>query len=137
MADPWGAREACVREAFTALGAGTPERFVACLTPDAVLEDPLEDLRGSSELAAWVHVRHQAFPRVAYEPLRILLGEDTGAVEWHARLRDSAGREYALAGVAMLDFERDRISRFSLYYDARRLAGTDPAHGTATRRRRH
>jgi ketosteroid isomerase-like protein len=118
------AREAQVRETLTALGSGRLERFIACLTPDAVLEDPLENgARGSSELAAWMQVRHRAFPQAAYEPLRILLTEDVGAVEWHARLRDAAGREYALTGVAMLDFERDRISHLSLYYDVRALAG--------------
>lgn len=116
-------REAQVRETLTALGSGRPERFVACLTPDGVLDDPLEvEARGSSELAAWVQVRRRTFPQAACEPLRILLTEDIGAVEWHARLRDAAGREYALTGVAMLDFEHDRISHISLYYDVRALA---------------
>ncbi len=123
MAD-LAAREVQVRETLTALGSGRPDRFVACLTPDAVLEDPLEDgARGSSELTAWVDGRRRAFPQAAYEPLRILLNEDVGAVEWHARLRDVAGREYALTGVAMLDFEHDRISHLSLYYDVRALPG--------------
>ena len=104
---------------MAALHVGTPERFLACFTPEAELEGPERPpLRGAAGLESWLRSVRKAFPLAACEPLRIVLCEDSGAVEWHARLRDAAGREHSLTGVAMLDFERDRISRVSLYYHA-------------------
>ncbi len=55
---------------------------------------------------------------------RVVEEGDEGILEWHSTGRLAAGRDIEYAGVSLLTFDGDRVSRFATYYDT--AAFVDP-----------
>lgn len=57
------------------------------------------------------------FEEITTEFVRVVEEGDEGILEWRSTGRLAAGRDIEYAGVSLLRFEDDRVSRFATYYD--------------------
>lgn len=85
---------------------------------DAQLENPhLGPVQGSDAVRRFWMSYRGAFDSVRSEFRRIVREGDTCVLEWASEGRGPAGDALRYQGVSILEFEGNRIRRFSAYFD--------------------
>lgn len=106
-------------QALQELEGGSPDALLDQFADGVTLHRPE---RGSGVGAAadaatfWQQYRAE-FEEISTEFTRIAEEGDEAVLEWRSRGRLAAGRDIDYAGVSLLTFDGDKVTRFATYYD--------------------
>ncbi len=111
-------RSQAFAEALRQLEQGDDSTLLAMFTDDAELRRPEQDHLGAVEDADtfWKQYRDQ-FQDLSTTFERLVDAGDEGILEWHSSGTLRSGRHIDYAGVSLLTFTADKVSRFATYYD--------------------
>lgn len=105
-------------QALQQLEQGNTEELLSMFASGARLQRPEQDRQGAEEDAEtfWEQYLGQ-FSEVSTEFERVVEAEDEGILEWRSTATLTAGKHIEYAGVSLLTFEGDEVTRFATYYD--------------------
>lgn len=111
------ARTQAFADALNQLEQGDAASLVAQFAADAELLRPEQDRSAPSDAETfWDQYRSQ-FGDISTEFHRIVEEGDQGILEWKSRGTLQTGQSIEYAGVSLLTYTDDKVSRFATYYD--------------------
>lgn len=111
------ARTQAFADALNQLEQGDSQSLVAQFATEAELVRPESDRSSPSDAETfWEQYRSQ-FSDISTEFHRIVEEGDQGILEWRSRGTLQTGKAVDYAGVSLLTFAEDKVSRFATYYD--------------------
>jgi ketosteroid isomerase-like protein len=106
-----------VTSLFRGINAFDPDFVQTLFTEDASVIQPAKPVyHGRAGVRDMINDLARQSTGWEAHPLRTVAEENIVAVEWSASITDFGGGKGRVDGVAVLDFERDRIKRLRLYW---------------------
>lgn len=112
------ARTQAFADALKQLEQGSPDQLLGMFADGAELLRPESEHapQASGPEEFWEQYSSQ-FTDISTEFTRTVEEGDEGVLEWHSEGTLATGRPISYAGVSLLTFDGERVSRFATYYD--------------------
>lgn len=116
--------EALVAEYYAHLNAGRMDELLGLFSDDATFDDPVmpKTLRGKHEIGQFFAQLGTMFSRLHIIPLHTFIGEDGGAIAWHAMGESRTSDKVDISGVNLLQTQGGRIKSVKVFFDPTSLS---------------
>lgn len=111
------ARTQAFADALNQLEQGDAQSLVDQFATEAELVRPEQDRSAPSDAETFWEQYQSQFSDITTEFHRIVEEGNEGILEWKSRGTLQSGQPIEYAGVSLLTFTDDKVSRFATYYD--------------------